>query len=255
LAQALGPLNDLYRLLDSVFNDDNIHTVLTSFDILVLGTFYAPEIQNSMTRGEVAIRLPQILARLNPVGQQTYGRPQNDISRDWIEAMETALANGASPLRRRQAALRAISLGQAFGWTAPRAGFAQYTYGRLQVGNDASTALTAFNTARKAYGQDSSMRIHAAHIAVQQAAFSLASGDAETTIKLVDAGMDVAERHQNAALLATLMMFKATVLDMRGDTAQAESLRLDSLGWARYGFGSDQNVQARLDEIAALRPF
>ena len=255
LAQALGPLNDLYRLPNSVFNDDNIHTVLTGFDMLVLGTFYAPEIQNSMTRGEVAIRLPQILARLNPVGQQTYGRPQNDTSRDWIEAMETALANGASPLRRRQAALRAISLGQAFGWTGPRAGFAQYAYGRLQVGNDASTALTAFNTARKAYGQDSSMRIHAAHIAVQQAAFSLASGDAETTIKLVDAGMDVAERHQNAALLATLMMFKATALDMRGDTAQAESLRLDSLGWARYGFGYDQNVQARLDKIAALRPF
>lgn len=27
LAQALGPLNDLYRLSDSVFNDDNMHTV------------------------------------------------------------------------------------------------------------------------------------------------------------------------------------------------------------------------------------
>ena len=54
-----------------MFNDDNIHTVLTGFDMLVLGTFYAPEIQNSMTRGGVAIRLSQILARLNPVGQQT----------------------------------------------------------------------------------------------------------------------------------------------------------------------------------------
>ena len=51
------------------------------------------------------------------------------------------------------------------------------------------------------------------------------------------------------------MMFKAAALEMRGDIAQAESLRLDSLGWARYGFGSDANVQARLDEIAALRPF
>ena len=115
MAEALGPLNELYRLPDSVFNDDNIHTVLTGFDMLVRRTFYAPEIRNGMTRGEVAIRLPQILARLNSVGQQTYGRPQNDTSRDWIEAMETALANGASPLRRRQAALRAISLGQAFG--------------------------------------------------------------------------------------------------------------------------------------------
>ena len=29
IAQALGPLNDLYRLPDSIFNDDNVHTVLT----------------------------------------------------------------------------------------------------------------------------------------------------------------------------------------------------------------------------------
>ena len=28
VAQGLGPLNDLYRLLDSTFNDDNFHTVL-----------------------------------------------------------------------------------------------------------------------------------------------------------------------------------------------------------------------------------
>ena len=33
LAQALGPLNDLYRLPDSVFNDDNFHSVLTGFDM------------------------------------------------------------------------------------------------------------------------------------------------------------------------------------------------------------------------------
>ncbi len=255
LAQALGPLNDLYRLPDSVFNDDNIHAVLTGFDMLVLRAFYAPEISNGMTRGEVAARLPTVLARLNPAGQRAPGQPLNDTSRDWIEAMETALANGATPMRRRQAAQRAIALGEAFGWTGPRAGFAQYAYGRLQVGNDAVTALAAFNAAENEYMRAPETRIHAAHIAVQRSAFALASGDASTTIKLADSGMNIAERHQNAALLATLMMFKAAALEMRGDTAQAESLRLDSLGWARYGFGSDANVQARLDEIAALRPF
>ncbi|PCH68751.1 MAG: ATP-dependent transcriptional regulator, partial [Rhodobacteraceae bacterium] len=31
LAQAVGPLNDLYRLPNSIFNDDNVHTVLTGF--------------------------------------------------------------------------------------------------------------------------------------------------------------------------------------------------------------------------------
>jgi hypothetical protein len=74
-------------------------------------------------------------------------------------------------------------------------------------------------------------------------------------LRLTDASIDVAARYQNAALLATLMMFKAEALDMQGDTAVADAIRLDSLGWARYGFGSDANVQARLDEIAALRPF
>ena len=90
---------------------------------------------------------------------------------------------------------------------------------------------------------------------MQQAAFALAAGDAARTIALSDRWAPVAERHQNAALLATLLMFKAAALEMRGDIAQAESLRLDSLGWARYGFGSDANVQARLNEIAALRPY
>ncbi|WP_201132319.1 DUF2927 domain-containing protein, partial [Rhodovulum imhoffii] len=69
LAQALGPLNDLYRLPDSIFNDDNIHAVLTSFDMLILRAFYAPELQNGMTREEAARRLPALLARLNPAGE------------------------------------------------------------------------------------------------------------------------------------------------------------------------------------------
>ncbi len=255
LAQALGPLNDLYRLPDSVFNDDNIQAVLTGFDMLILQAYYAPELRNGMSRGEAAVRIPGILARLNPAGERQAGAPLNDTSRDWIEAMETALTNGASPARRRAAAQQAISLGTAFGWTGVRAGFAQYAYGRLQVGNDPTAALAAFNAAQTTYAGSATTQIHAAHIGVQQAAFALAAGDAARTIALSDRWAPVAERHQNAALLATLLMFKAAALEMRGDIAQAESLRLDSLGWARYGFGSDANVQARLNEIAALRPY
>ena len=42
LAQALGPLNDLYRLPNTVFNDDNFHSVLTGFDMTILRATYAP---------------------------------------------------------------------------------------------------------------------------------------------------------------------------------------------------------------------
>jgi hypothetical protein len=37
-----------------VFNDDNIHAVLTSFDMLILRTYYDPALRNGMTRGQAA---------------------------------------------------------------------------------------------------------------------------------------------------------------------------------------------------------
>ena len=254
LAQALGPLNDLYRLPDSVFNDDNIHAVLTGFDMLILRAYYAPELRSGMTRGEVESRLPRILARINPRGERTGGQIPSATSRAWIEAMETALTDGASDSRRRQAAARAIDIGNRLGWTGPREGFANYAFGRLQLGNDATLALGAFNTAGRAYGQSPTTNIHVAHVAVQLAAFTLISGNAEATLAITDDAILIARQHQNAALMSLLMMFKAEALDLQGKTDEAMALRLDSLGWARYGFGNRDEVINRLNEIASLPP-
>jgi len=66
--------------------------------------------------------------------------------------------------------------------------------------------------------------------------------------------MPLAAAHENAILLATLMMFKAEALEMTGSGAEARMVRMDSLGWARYGFGADAIVRARLNEIASLNP-
>ncbi len=254
LAQALGPLNDLYRLPDSVFNDDNIHAVLTGFDMLILRAYYAPQLQSGMTEQQVAERLPRLLARLNPRGERRGGQIPSTTSRRWIDAMTTALGNGVSENRRRQAAARAIAIGQSQGWTGPREGFANYAYGRLQIGNDATLALGAFNAAGRAYGQTPVTNIHSAHIAVQLAAFTLISRDAEATIAITDPAIDIARTHENAALMSLLMMFKAEALDLKGDTEEAMTLRLDSLGWALYGFGNRDEVIDRLNEIASLVP-
>ncbi|WP_090159530.1 DUF2927 domain-containing protein [Loktanella sp. DSM 29012] len=255
LAQVLGPLNDLYRLPDSVFNDDNIHAVLTGFDMLMLRVTYAPELRSGMTRAQVASALPAILARLNPRGGSGGTASFPDTSRDWIRAMETALTEGSSPATRRAAAARAVRIGQTLGWTGPREGFAYYAMGRLEVGNDSRAALAAFEAADRIYRASQATQIHSAHIAVQKAAFALSAGDAMTTIELADLAIPLAREHQNAALLATLMMFKAEALELQGGSVAAEALRLDSLPWARYGFGSDDNVRARLAEVRGLRPF
>ena len=42
------------------------------------------------------------------------------------------------------------------------------------------------------------------------------------------------------------------LLDGLGRLAEAQAARAESLGWARYGFGSDVEVMARMADIAAL---
>jgi len=54
--------------------------------------------------------------------------------------------------------------------------------------------------------------------------------------------------------LSTLMLLQAEALELTGDFEAARAVRLDSLGWARYGFGSDWAVRAKMSEIAALGP-
>lgn len=82
----------------------------------------------------------------------------------------------------------------------------------------------------------------------------MSAGAGQAVLNLVEAAMPVAAAHENAALLATLMMFKAESLEVLGRPDAARAVRMDSLGWARYGFGADVNVRARLREIASLNP-
>ena len=92
-----GTLNDLYRLPNSVFNDDNIHAVLTGFDMLVLRTTYTPELRNGIGRVQAASIIGPLLAPAPP-RRERGGRGNFPVtSRDWITAMETALTNGSSP--------------------------------------------------------------------------------------------------------------------------------------------------------------
>ena len=50
------------------------------------------------------------------------------------------------------------------------------------------------------------------------------------------------------------MLLKAEALDLTGRHDEASAVRLDSVGWARYGFGSDWAVRTKMQEIAALSP-
>lgn len=255
VAQALGPLNDLYRLPDSVFNDDNFHTILTGFDMLMLRIYYAPELHSGMSREAVAPLLPRLFARYNPAGGTvTAIGPEDPTPRAWITAVETALGPRASDSARREAARRAVTMAEAAGWQDGRAGFAWFALGRLSLAGDLQTAFEAFLRAALIYHDDPNLQIQEAHVEMQLAAFALSAGQVQDAITFADRSARVVARAENAALLATLMLIKAQALDLDGRAAEARAVRLDAMGWARYGFGTDAEVRRRVAEIAALSP-
>ena len=240
LAQALGPLNDLYRLTDSVFNDDNFQSVLTDFDMNILRMTYSPELASGMSREEVAARLGASAA-IGP------GNPP-----EWTHAIETALGKTGSLAVRKAAAERALSIAQASGWQDGRMAFSYFAVGRLLAGSEPARALDAFDRAAMLYARLPGGEVQLAHIDMQLAAMALAGGLVEEAARLADRAMPVVKRHQNAALMATLMLIKAEALDQLGNPAAAAALRMDSTAWARYGFGPDSEVTARMRDIASV---
>ena len=254
LAQALGPLNDLYRLPDSVFNDDNVHTVLTGFDMLILRATYAPELKSGMTPAEVSARLPAIFNRINPRGRGLPLTPTSDTPVGYVQAVQKALGPGSSPPTRRAAADRAIRISQREGWKDHRRGFAHFAKGRLLLPIDRDAAHREFLIADSFFARSRKTRLHRAYVATQLSAHALSNGQLNRAARLAKGSIPEAREAQNAALLSTLQLLAAEALEAQGRFDEARRLRLDSLGWARYGFGSDWAVRSKMREISSLSP-
>ncbi len=254
VAQALGPLNDLYRLPNSIFNDDNFHTVLTGFDMLILRAYYAPELRNGMSRSEARAALPSLFARINPTGQRQSRTTVSATPQAWNKTISDALAPRVSPAKRAALAAEAVRIAQAQGWTDNRLAFSLFVQGRVTLGQKPQLAISSFVESGKLYKSLYGTSVQAAHVATQMAAFALSSGQFETAVKMTDEAIPAARGGENAALLATLLMIKAQAFEAMGRDDEARAVRLDALGWGRYGFGSDENVRARLNEISALTP-
>lgn len=253
LAQALGPLNDLYRLPDSVFNDDNVHTVLTGFDMLMLRAMYAPELRTGMTRDEVAARIPAILNRLNPAGARRASNPLPPTPRRWSAAVEGALGSNSN-VAPRAAAARAAAIARDLGWVDHRRAFSHFLLGRAKQPTDQRLALAHFQTAENYL---LSPTLHAplrALVATRIAALHLSLGEPDQALAKTGPAMETARATENAALLATLMLLRAEALDQLNRPTEANALRRESLGWARYGLGPDWAIRARERDIAALSP-
>ena len=120
--------------------------------------------------------------------------------------------------------------------------------------HNAEAALAHYEAANRIYAGSSLTRLHQAYVATQLGAYAIRRGDGAAALRLLGPHVDRAAASENAALLSTLLLLQAEALDLEGRPAEARAVRLDSLGWARYGFGPDWAVRAKLREIASLNP-
>lgn len=255
IAQALGPLNDLFRLRDSIFNDDNFNLVLQPFDMLVLRIYYSPALRNGMTRAQVSERLPALLAQLNPAGRSLPSDARPRTGRDWTEQIEIALGRNATTQRRINAATRAIQIADARGYNDQRIGFSFLARARVgaqinpeQAALDYATAYSIFYTL---FGADD---IHTAQTAVQMAWLALSAGAVDDALVFINSSIPAARRAQDSIMLFNLLALKAQAESWRGNTDEAADLRAEALSWGKYGLHSDRELSRRMNQINKLAP-
>jgi hypothetical protein len=222
--------------------------------MLILRITYDPALQSGMTEPQVAAALPAILARLNPRGEGRAPRGGSATPQGWSMAIETALGRATTYAQRRRAAEDGLRIATRAGWQDHRRGFAHYTMGRVLQIKDPTAAQTHYELANRYYQANPGTDLHQAYTATQMAAYALSRGDGDAAMRLTGAHLGTAQQAENAALLATLLLIRAEALALQGRVNEARRVRLDSIGWARYGFGPDWAVRAKLREIAALSP-
>jgi hypothetical protein len=254
ITQALGPANDLYRVADSIWNDDNLHGAATPYNMLILRVLYRPELRSGMTRAEVAALLPRLFDRENPPGRAIEPAPRAPESGEWASAIEIALARDAARAERLGAARVATQLAREMQPQDHRLAVSLLALGRLEIRRDPVAAARAFaeayNLSRRLNGVDD---IRTAHAAVHMAAVALAAGEPDVSVRLARIHAPGALAGQNAVLLAGLRSIEAEALLELGRIEEAREARLDSLRWARYGLGDVDGTLAREQaEIAEL---
>lgn len=254
ITQALGPANDLYRLPDSVWNDDNFHGMATSFDMLILRALYQPELESGMNRSEVAARMPAVLARVNPSGRGRPARARAPEDDNWAAAMEVALSQSAPRGARKAAATDATRMAAEMQPPDHRLTVSLLTLGRLSLRDDPQAAANHFSEAyrqsTRRYGPDD---LRTAQAGIHMAALALGIGEDQTALTLSERHEQSAIRAQNAILTAGFQSIRAEALARLDRPEEAQAARLDSLRWARYGFGDTNGALAREQaQLAAL---
>tara|TARA_R110002096_G_scaffold120749_4_gene261573 strand:- start:11414 stop:12760 length:1347 start_codon:yes stop_codon:yes gene_type:complete len=254
LAQTLGPLNDLYRVPDSVFNDDNVRRVLTPYDMLILRITYAKELQNGMTQTQVATLLPRILKRLNPQGQRIEAKG-NTLASEWSQIIGKTYRLGTPADQRIIWARKAHKLALTKNLGPHRTALSVIAQARVAQNLHPNTRANLYQQAIDLFNDAHGAGNVYSGIATQELAFTLFRlGQVNQAEAFLPQITKTANTLQDGELMFMALHLQAAIATKRGKTAKAKALVAQARGWGLYALGNHQRVAQIEQELGSLHP-
>lgn len=260
ITQALGPGNDLYRLADTIFNDDNAHAEPTAFDFLILRTLYDDRLTSGMTAVEARVIAREIVDDLNPAGRDLPRSPPPPDDRKWSDLIFLAHARNTEDSLRDDYLRGAVREAMAFPVSDPRRGYSHEIVGVRQNSlRNHAEAARSLRTAIANYeaglgGRDirvASARLHLADALIEM-------GEPASALNELALAEPIITAHDADARLAYLFSLRTTALEATGDVDGSLDAAVLSLNWGLYAFGADYGKLAEalhfLDLVRSARP-
>ncbi|MGF1444599.1 MAG: DUF2927 domain-containing protein [Pikeienuella sp.] len=240
IAQGLGPVNDLYGLGPSVFNDDFGHLWPTRLDLLMLRVLYDPSLETGLGRAETERRARAVLDRINPAGRRAAPLPpaEHRAEARWRSLVGEVLRSDRSAEARRLAARDALGFAEA---ALPGTPWHCHSLAlRAQVEKRADPALAARLLSQ---AETVCARVHGAEdprlaqARLTRAGIALAQADPETALAATDGLAPTLAGHGLDEALAAYYALRARALLSLGREADGRAASQAAAAWGAYAIG------------------
>lgn len=257
VTQALGPRNDIYALEDSIYNDDNMHTWPTAFDLLMIAVLYDPDLKPYVKRPE-AERVANAAFASGRYGQiGTESRRRQPYENRYLAYLDEFAAETKEE-KRYAVAQKLIALTSTYdpsdhrrAEAHRRAGFSRY---RAAEYNDAIKHFRAAVAEMRAALGEGTPRYARVHSDLGLALMKL--GLWREADAAFGAAVPVMAAYGLDVQLAYILRRKAITEFELGQTEKARQTALTSVDWAAYVFGADnqrvKNWRSSLVEFGPL---
>lgn len=251
VTQALGPSNDILRLEDSIFNDDNVQGKATAFDLLMLRALYDPTLRAGMTREAARTAARRVFDGL-ATGGETRARSRADRT-----YADLAARADAAPRPAEQAlwAGRAIEAAEGFGPADHRLPAAVLEAGHIAFFDrreaEAAALLRRAEALLLARLGPEALRL--ADLRGDLGAILMRLGRPGEALEALDAAIPVLAAHADEWRLAHAIRWRALALAETGRREAAAAAAAQAVAWAARVYGAGSRAErAWAEDFGAL---